>query len=458
MAPTRKNTTTRGASARRPLAVVVLAAGKGTRFRSERSKVVHPLLGRPMLAWILAAAAPLKPAQLVVVVGPDADDVRAAAEQGGWKVRFAVQREQLGTAHAVKTGLAALKGFDGDVLVLCGDTPLLEAPILQELIRLHRREGDVCALATCCPDDPTGYGRIVRHPTGHIDRIIEERDATETQREITEINAGVYVFDAAALRDALRAVDRHNDQAEEYLPDVIAILTSRNQRVHGMRAPESILAGVNDRYQLAVAEAEVAQRLVRAHALAGVTIIDPASVRIEPDVVIAPDAVIGPAVSLQGRTKVGARTRIQRAVVIDATIGADCEIGPFAYLRPGATLKDGAKAGTYVEVKNSTIGKGSKVPHLSYVGDAEIGAGVNVGAATVTVNYDGETKVKSRTVIKDGAKIGSDTMLIAPVTVGRNAATGAGAVVTKDVPNDTLVVGNPAKPLRKTKHRTKGTR
>jgi bifunctional UDP-N-acetylglucosamine pyrophosphorylase / glucosamine-1-phosphate N-acetyltransferase len=445
MAPARRKAT------KRPLAVVILAAGKGTRFKSQTAKVLHPILGRPMLDWVISASAPLKAAETVVVTGNDGASVRAAAEPNGWKVRFATQREQLGTAHALKAGLTALKGFEGDVLVLCGDTPLISPEILSELLELHKTENDACALLTACIEDPTGYGRIIRHPTGHVDRIVEERDANDAQRAINEINAGIYVFDCEVARAALRSVKRNNDQNEEYLPDVIGILTSRNLRVHGLRADPDLMAGVNDRFQLAEAEAVLARRVARAHAINGVTIIDPATVRIEPSVQIAADAVIGPDVSLHGETKIGFGTRIQRAVIHDSVIGNDCEIGPFAYLRPGVVLADKAKVGTYVEVKNSQVGAGSKVPHLSYVGDTTIGEGVNVGAATVTVNYDGETKIKARTVIKDGAKIGSDTMLIAPVTVGKKAATGAGAVVTKDVPDGTLVVGNPAKPLRKTK-------
>jgi bifunctional UDP-N-acetylglucosamine pyrophosphorylase/glucosamine-1-phosphate N-acetyltransferase len=451
MAQPSKARTASRATVKRPLAVVVLAAGKGTRFKSARSKVLHPLLGRPMLEWVLGAASELKASDTVVVVSPDADDVRSTAADAGWPVRFAVQKEQLGTAHALKAGLAALKGFDGDALVLCGDTPLLDGATLRALIAAKRRKGVSAGLATMRLHDPTGYGRVVRHPTGRIDRIIEHRDANAAQRAIDEVNAAVYCFDAATLRTALRKISRDNVQGEEYLPDVIAYFTARGEYVEGIRADCELLVGVNDRFQLAEAEAILAQRIARAHALAGVTIVDPATVRIEPSVVIAPDAVIGPDVSLHGATRVGARTRVQRAVVVDATIAEDCEVGPFAYLRPGAVLEARSKVGTYVEVKNSTIGRGSKVPHLSYVGDATIGEDVNVGAATVTVNYDGETKVKARTVIGDGARIGSDTMLIAPVTVGRNAATGAGSVVTRDVPDGTLVVGNPAKPLRKSK-------
>ena len=450
---------------KRSLAALVLAAGEGKRFRSATPKVLHDLCGRPMLAAVLDAVTPMA-SKTVVVIGRAADAVQEAAERlTNRPLTFARQADQLGTADAARAGLDALGGFTGDVLIVPGDTPLLTAKTLRALVAKHRRTRAVLTLLTARLEDQTGYGRIVREG-GRVTEIVEHRDATKQQRAIDEINAGVYVVKARALRDALGNVDRKNAQGELYLTDVVRVLHGSGGRIEALIAPDPVeIAGVNSRAQLAEVAAIIRRRTNQRLMDAGVTIVDPDRTYIDPTVKVGRDTIIHPLTFLHGRTtigdhvQIGPNTRITDSTVrsgarvvfsevIEATIGPEASVGPFAYLRPGATLRKGAKVGTFVEVKASEIGEGSKVPHLSYIGDAQIGKDVNVGAATVTVNYDGETRTKSKTVIGDGAKIGSDTMLVAPVKVGKNAATGAGAVVTKDVPPDTMVVGVPARKLR----------
>lgn len=455
----------RGGHSRRPLAVVVLAAGQGKRFRSERPKVLHEILGHPMLEWVLDAVQPLAADETVVVTGHGGAEVRAAFAT---RVRFATQTNQLGTAHALKAGLRALNGFEGDLLVLCGDTPLLSTTTLRALVARHRRTGAAATLLTAELDDPTGYGRIIRGTRNAVVGMVEHRDASREERSISEVNAGVYCFDVEAIRAGLKRVRRDNSQGEEYLPDAVVALVAGGHRVDALVGDADSLVGVNDRGQLAQASLVLRSRIIAGHAAAGVTIVDPMSTLIGPRVRIGRDAVIWPNTHLAGSTNVksgaivgpnvqatdttvGPGAHVWFAVCESADIGREATVGPFAYLRPGATLRARSKVGTFVEVKGSTIGEGSKVPHLSYIGDADIGRGVNIGAASVTVNYDPETKVKARTIIGDQAKIGSDTMLIAPVRVGRGAVTGAGSVVTHDVPSGTVVVGNPARPLRKRK-------
>ncbi|MFP5224866.1 MAG: bifunctional UDP-N-acetylglucosamine diphosphorylase/glucosamine-1-phosphate N-acetyltransferase GlmU [Actinomycetota bacterium] len=442
-----------------------MAAGQGKRFRSSKPKVLHEVLGRPMLGWVLDATRPLKASETVVVIGHDGEQVKTAY---GKTARFAIQKEQLGTAHALKAGLRGLKGFKGDVLVLCGDTPLLSATTLKNLVSRHRRTGAAATLLTADLADPAGYGRVIRDAKGRVAKMVEHRDATAEEKQVTEVNAGVYCFDAEQIAAALKKVRRDNSQGEEYLPDAVIALIEQGERVDAVVGDPEALIGVNDRAQLADATALLRRRIVAEHAKSGVTILDPSTTYIEPSVRIARDAVIWPNTHLAGDTRVqagavvgpsvlavdttiSAGAEVTFSVCKGATIGREATVGPFAYLRPGAVLRARSKVGAFVEVKGSTIGERSKVPHLSYVGDTLIGRDVNVGAATVTVNYDAETKIKAKTVIGDQAKIGSDTMLIAPVTVGRGAVTGAGAVVTRDVAAGTVVVGNPARPLRKRK-------
>ena len=453
----------------RALAAVVMAAGESKRFKSKTPKVLHDLCGRPILAPILDTVAALKPTHSVVVVGRNADAVQqAAAQLSKQPLTFAKQEKLLGTADAARTADEALATFQGDVVILPGDTPLVTTKTLKALIAYHRSQKAAVTVLTATLDDPTGYGRIVRSKSG-LDRIVEQTDATTTERAIQEINGGIYVFDRAALRSALTKVERANKQKEFYLTDVIAILKEKGEKVIAKTAPDpNEVLGINDRAQLAHVTALLRQRTNATLMAKGVTITDPTQTYIDPTVKVGPDTVIHAPAYLEGTTVIGegceigpgARitnsriddgARVIFSVLDDAKVGQNATVGPYAYLRPGARLAKNAKVGSFVEVKASEIGEGSKVPHLSYIGDAVIGRDVNVGAATVTVNYDPETKIKAKTVIGDGAKIGSDTMLIAPVKVGKRAVTGAGSVVTKDVPAETVVVGNPARQLRKRK-------
>ena len=436
------------------LTVVVLAAGEGKRFRSALPKPLHPVAGRPLLWHVLAAAAPLKADRTVIVVGNGADQVVAAVE--GFDlgpVEFAVQAEQRGTGDALAAALPLLDG-DGDVVVLFGDTPLVSAALLEGLLDTHRSTRAAATLLTCTMADPTGLGRVLRDAGGAVTGVVEERDATPTQRRLREVSAGMYVFRRPVL-DGLAELRPDNDQGEYYLPDLVPVVLAGGGRVATAEGPEEEVMGVNDRVQLAAAGAVLRRRLLERLMLAGVTVTDPATTYVDADVEVGRDTVLEPLTFLEAGTRVGARCRlgpnvrlvgcavgddasVTQAVAVAAAIGPGAVVGPFASLRPGSRLAEGAKAGTFVEVKNSELGPGSKVPHLSYVGDADIGAGVNVGAGTVFVNYDGVRK--HRTTVGDGAFIGSDTMLVAPVTVGSGAQTAAGSTITKDVPPDALAI------------------
>jgi bifunctional UDP-N-acetylglucosamine pyrophosphorylase/glucosamine-1-phosphate N-acetyltransferase len=431
---------------------VVLAAGKGTRFKSELPKVLHPAAGRTMLRWVLEGLRPLALDRVVVVVGHEADTVAAEAEGAGVQgLTTVVQSPQNGTGHAVRVALAsgALDGID-TLLVLPGDTPLLTSEVLSGLIQRHA--GAVTVL-TAELEDATGYGRVLRDPDGSVAGIVEHRDATEEQRGVHEVNTSIYAFAREPLAQALDGLTTDNDQGEEYLTDVVGVL--RGQGAAACLAPAELVAGVNDRAQLAAAAAVLRHRILDQHMRDGVTVTDPATTYVGADVTLEPDVVLLPGTHLEGATRIGAGavigpdTRmvdstvesgatVTYSVVLGGSIGPNATVGPFSYLRPGTRLEHKAKAGAFVEMKNSTVGENSKVPHLSYVGDTTIGRDANVGAATVTVNYDGFNK--HRTVIEDGARVGSDTMLVAPVTVGAGAYTGAGSVITKDVPPGALAV------------------
>jgi bifunctional UDP-N-acetylglucosamine pyrophosphorylase/glucosamine-1-phosphate N-acetyltransferase len=433
-------------------AAVVLAAGKGTRFKSDLPKVLHAAAGRTMLRWVLEALRPLDLDRVVVVVGHQADKVAAEAHATGLDNLTTVeQAEQRGTGHAVRIALesGALDGMD-DVVVLPGDAPLLNSEVLAGL--LERHSGGVTMLTTQL-DDPTGYGRVLRDGDGTVTGIVEERDASDEQRRITEVNTSIYVFARESLGGALANLTTANDQGEEYLTDAVAGL--RELGVDAYQVDAAAVAGVNDRRQLAIAGSMLNSRILTAHMAAGVSVVDPLTTYVGGDVQLAADVVLLPGTHLEGATRIaagaviGPDTRLVNAVVeegatitysvvLDASIGPSATVGPFSYLRPGTRLEHKAKAGAFVEMKNSTVGENSKVPHLSYVGDTTIGRDANVGAATVTVNYDGFNK--HRTVIEDGARVGSDTMLVAPVTVGAGAYTGAGSVITKDVPPGALAV------------------
>jgi len=453
----------------RAVALIVLAAGESKRFKSRTPKVLHDLCGLPVIAHVLGRLAGLGAARTVLVVGREADSVKAAAKAVDPKIRFAEQTKRLGTADAARVGDEALGAFKGDVLVTPGDTPLLDPATMRDLLDRHRATGAAATVLSAHFDDPTGYGRIVRDPDGGVARIVEHADATEAERVITECNAGVYVFDRAALRSALTKVEAANRQGELYLTDVIEILRDKGERIEAHLAPDARQTmGINDRAQLAEAAAVIRAQIAHDLMRGGVTIEDPATTYIDATVTAGPDTIIRPMTFLRGATTIGRGCVIgPEAELVDCTIGHDvtisravarettletgASVGPYASLRPGTVLKPGAKAGTFVEMKKTTVGKGSKVPHLSYMGDATIGSGSNIGAGTITCNYDGETKTKSATIIGDGVLVGSDTMLVAPVTLAKGAVTGAGSVVTHDVPGHTVVAGVPAKPRRKRK-------
>lgn len=442
-------------------AVLVLAAGAGTRMQSDTPKVLHALAGRSMLSHALHAAAKVAPQQLVVILGQDrariAQAVAELADQLGRPIEIAVQDRQLGTGHATGCGLAALPDdFDGVVVVTAADVPLLDADTLADLIATHSAETAAATVLTTTLPDPMGYGRILRTQDREVIGIVEQSDATPSQQAICEVNAGVYAFDIAPLRSALSQLSSDNAQQELYLTDVISIVRSDGHVVRAKHVDDHArVAGVNDRVQLADLAGELNRRIVRAHQRAGVTVVDPATTWIDVDVTVGRDTVIRPGTQLLGVTSIGGRCVIgpdttltdmtvgNAATVIrshgtSSTIGDSADVGPFAYLRPGTTLGAQGKLGAFVETKNSTLGTGTKVPHLTYVGDADIGEHTNIGASSVFVNYDGETK--RRTTVGSHVRTGSDTMFVAPVTVGDGAYTGAGTVVRDDVPPGALAV------------------
>ena len=442
-------------------AVLVMAAGAGTRMRSDIPKVLHTVAGRSMLSHALHTVAKLGPHRLVVVLGHERDRivpaVEALAEQLGRPIDIAVQEQQLGTGHAVRCGLGALPDdFTGSLIVTSGDVPLLDTDTLAELGEAHRNDRAAATVLTTTLPDATGYGRVLRTQDGEVIAIVEEADATPQQRAIREVNAGVYAFDIAELRSALGDLSTDNAQHELYLTEVVAIIRRRGRLVHAKHVADTMLvAGVNDRVQLSAIGTELNRRLVAAHQRTGVTIIDPATTWIDVDVTIGRDTVVHPGTQLLGRTSVGGHctvgpdTTLTDVTIGDgasvvrthgsqSSIGPGANVGPFTYLRPGTRLGADGKLGAFVEVKNAVVGAGTKVPHLTYVGDADIGEHSNIGASSVFVNYDGETK--RRTTIGSHVRTGSDTMFVAPVTVGDGAYTGAGTVLRNDVPPGALAV------------------
>ena len=422
----------------RPVAVMVLAAGEGTRMKSRIPKVLHPLCGRSMLGHVLAAAGELDPRRIVVVTGHGRDEVSAEATRYVPDAVSVVQDRQAGTGHAVRMVIEALGSMPGVVLVTYGDMPLLRGQTLAALAREHAAAGNAVTVLTALVAEPGGYGRIVRDERGWLAEIVEEADATPEQRSIEEINSGCYAFDGALLADAIKRVATGNAQGQEYLA-----------------ADPAEIQGVNDRVQLAQARRAYNDRLLETWMRAGVTIVDPGATWIDVDVTIGQDTEIGPGTQLEGHTTIGEGVRIGpgctlrdttvadraaviHAVCVQAEIGPEATVGPYAYLRPGTRIGTGAHIGCHVELKNSVVGAGAKVPHLSYVGDADIGAAANIGAATIFANYDGAAK--HRTTIGADVYTGSDTILVAPVTVGDGAYTAAGSVITEDVPAGALGV------------------
>ena len=438
-------------------AVVVLAAGLGTRMRSGTAKVLHEIAGSPLIDHVLAAVAPLDAERTLVVIGHDADAVAAHVGAVAAGAQIVVQDEQRGTGHAVRTALTAAGDLEGTVVVVPGDAPLLTAQTLGMLVAAHSRQGDAGTVLTAVLPDPTGYGRIVRGDEGAVTAIVEDRDADMVLRAGREVNTGVYVFAAAALRAALSALTTDNDQGEEYLTDAVAHLVAAGLPVGALTVADyRETLGVNDRAQLAEVGRALRDRILDGWMRAGVTIVDPATTWMDTTVTAEPDVTVLPNTALHGRTHlaagavagpgstltdtlVGAGARVSQSVAEGAEIGPGAQVGPFSYLRPGTRLGPRAKAGAYVEIKNAVVGADSKVPHLSYVGDATIGERTNIGAATVFVNYDGEAK--HRTTVGDDVRVGSDTMLVAPVTVGDGAYTAAGSVITEDVPAGAMGIG-----------------
>jgi bifunctional UDP-N-acetylglucosamine pyrophosphorylase / glucosamine-1-phosphate N-acetyltransferase len=418
-----------------------MAAGLGTRMRSRRPKHLHELLGRRMLDWALDGVLPLAPAPLVVVVSPETrDELEGTVPQGAV---LAVQEEPRGTGDAVAAALGALDGFEGDVLVLPGDSPLLAPELLREVVETQRSEGAAVTLLSIATERSLPYGRVVRDGDGRVQRIVEEKDATEEERAIRELNSSVYAFAAGDLRAALAKLRPDNAQGELYLTDTVRLLAEAGRPVAVVRTGDLAAAqGVNTRVELAEAAAALRDRILRRHMLAGVTIVDPATTWIDGDVEIEPDAVIGAFTVLQGRTVVRADAEVGPHVVArDAEIGPRATVGPFAYLRPGARLLADAKVGTFVEVKNAEVGERSKVPHLSYIGDADIGDDTNIGAGAITANYRPEMgSGKQRTRIGSNVHTGSDNVFVAPVEIGDNAWIGAGSTITDDVPPGALAI------------------
>jgi bifunctional UDP-N-acetylglucosamine pyrophosphorylase/glucosamine-1-phosphate N-acetyltransferase len=436
--------------------VVILAAGKGTRMKSALPKVLHPVAGRTLIDRVLVTAAALSPVTTTVVVGHGADQIRAHF-QGRADLHFVLQEPQLGTGHALLQTAPLLRGQRGTAVLLSGDVPLLTPESLHGLVSAHDAAGAAATVLTAVVERPYGYGRIVRSQGG-ITRIVEERDGSPAQRAIREINSGIYAFQLEPLFEALDRIGADNAQGEYYLPDLIAIYRRRRRVVttHTVARPVEI-RGVNSRSELAEVSHMVRQQKNEELMAAGVTLVDPATTYVDTDVVVGADTVIHPCVSLEQGTRIGAACEIHsgarivnstigdrvvirnHTIVTDSTVAAGARLGPFAHLRPGATLGEAAHVGNFVEMKNATLGARSKANHLAYLGDAAIGDDVNVGAGTITCNYDGIAK--HRTIIEDGAFVGSHATLVAPVTIGRGAYVAAGSAITSDVPAGALGIG-----------------
>jgi bifunctional UDP-N-acetylglucosamine pyrophosphorylase / glucosamine-1-phosphate N-acetyltransferase len=443
-----------GAQTSQPAAVIVLAAGAGTRMKSTKPKVLHEVLGLTLLDHVLAAASDLNSKKTLVIIGHGRDQVQEHLAKVHPAVVTAVQDEQNGTGHAVKIALDAIGELSGPVLVLAGDTPLLTTSDMQ--LTLDALAGKAASVLTAHLADATGYGRIVRNASDGFERIVEHRDASESELLITEVNSGVYAFDAKQLRESLTKLTTDNSQGEQYLTEVLGILRSAGHEVSAVTTSEENILGVNDRKQLADAGAILRNRINNEWLLAGVTMVDPNSVWIDRTAVLESDvtllsnvtitgastirggATIGPDCSLHDTVADHCATVI-RTTSNGAVIGEGANVGPYTYLRPGTVLGAGARAGGFVEMKNANLGVNAKVPHLSYVGDATIGEGTNIGAATVFVNYDGQEK--HHTKVGDHVRIGSDTMLVAPLVIGDGAYTAAGSVITEDVPAGSMAVG-----------------
>ena len=431
------------------LAISILAAGKGTRMRSSLPKVLHRLSGRTLVENVIASTALVNPERKIAIVGYAADQVKTALSDIP-NLEFAVQAEQLGTGHAVQQVIPLLDGFKGNLLVLNGDVPLLKAETIEKMVATHTENGNAATILTAQMDDPTGYGRVFCDDNLIVTEIIEHRDCTETQRNNNRINAGIYCFNWEALMTILPHLKADNDQQEYYLTDVIKDLSP----VMAMDVTTSEIAGNNNRKQLAEAEAVMQKRIKDELLLSGVTLINRESITIDSTVTVEPDVILEPQTNLRGssvisagchigpgslieNSRIGPNTKAVHSVITDSDVAANGRIGPFAHLRGNATVGDDCRIGNFVEVKKSTVGNNTNVAHLSYIGDAELGEQVNVGAGTITVNYDGKNKHK--TVIGDRTKTGANSCLVAPITIAEDVTIGAGSVLTKDVEADCLV-------------------
>ncbi|KIL52512.1 bifunctional UDP-N-acetylglucosamine diphosphorylase/glucosamine-1-phosphate N-acetyltransferase GlmU [Jeotgalibacillus soli] len=432
---------------------IILAAGQGTRMKSKLYKVLHPVCGKPMVEHVLNQIMAVGMNEVVTVVGHGAERVQAQLEG---RSEFVLQAEQLGTAHAVMQAKDRLQNKEGITLVVCGDTPLITADTMASLIQHHEEQQAKATILTAHQEQPDGYGRIIRDGSGFVQRIVEHKDANDVERGVKEINTGTYCFDNKALFEALEKVNNDNVQGEYYLPDVIEILQSQGDTIGAFQTPlahETL--GVNDRVALSEAEQLMRVRINEQHMRNGVTLIDPASTYISSDASIGQDTVIYPGTVIEGKSVVGEdctigpntelknstvahRTSIRQSVVHDSAIGSDVTIGPFAHIRPQSTIHDEVKIGNFVEIKKTNFGKGSKASHLSYIGDAEVGANVNLGCGSITVNYDGQNK--HLTVIEDNVFVGCNSNLVAPVTIGKGAYVAAGSTITEDVPGEALSI------------------
>lgn len=432
---------------------VILAAGQGTRMRSKLYKVLHPVCGKPMVQHVVDQVAKLDTDHIVTIIGHGAELVKS---QLGEQCSYALQEEQLGTAHAVMQAQAMLEDKEGVTLVVCGDTPLIKAETMEALFKQHEEQKAKATVLTAYAADPTGYGRLIRNEKGLVEKIVEHKDASESEREVKEINTGTYCFDNQALFAALKNVSNENVQGEYYLPDVIEILKNAGEVVSAFQTEDfEETLGVNDRVALSQAEAIMKKRINEFHMRNGVTIIDPNNTYIGADVEIGSDTVVQPGTMISGKTsiasdcvigpnseiqncQIGEGTVIRQSVAHDSFIGSQVNIGPFAHIRPQSNIHDDVKIGNFVEIKKAVFGKGSKASHLSYIGDAEVGKDVNIGCGSITVNYDGKNKFLTK--IEDGVFIGCNSNLVAPVTVGAGAYVAAGSTVTKDVPGNALAI------------------
>lgn len=432
---------------------VILAAGQGTRMKSKLYKVLHPVCGKPMVQHVIDNVSKLQVDEIITVVGHGAEKVKSEL---GEQTLYVLQEQQLGTAHAVLQAAQYLEGKEGTTIVVCGDTPLITSETFEKLLKHHLETKAKATILTAEADDPTGYGRVIRNVEGLVEKIVEHKDATESERLVTEINTGTYCFDNASLFEALKHVNNDNAQGEYYLPDVIEILKEKGEIISAFQTDsfEETL-GVNDRIALSQAELIMKRRINQKHMKNGVTIVDPDNTYISADAEIGQDTVIYPGTVIIGKTvigeeceigpnseikdcQIGHNTNIRHSVVHDSQIGNQVNIGPFAHIRPASVIDDGVKIGNFVEVKKSKIGKESKASHLSYIGDAEVGNGVNLGCGSITVNYDGKNKYLTK--IEDGAFIGCNSNLIAPVTIGEGAYVAAGSTITDDVPGSALSI------------------